>query len=83
MAQVLGVFPPDAKFDRKRREANTKLIQLLTQYLTKYPHERFGQALRNIGIVTDCPYDSRDWHNHFNEVKCMNHRLRTKPKDSQ
>lgn len=40
-------------FDKRRQDANVELIQLLAQYLTDRPSERFGQALRNLGIVSE------------------------------
>lgn len=38
-------------FDQKRLNDNLELIRLLTEYVEKYPSQRFGQALRNIGIL--------------------------------
>lgn len=54
-AQVLGVFQKDPEFDRAREEANAELIQLVAQYLTDYPSQRFGQALNNLGLLYNAP----------------------------
>lgn len=43
----------DSTRDAARVAANLELIQVLAQYLTDHPTERFGQALRNLGIVSD------------------------------
>ena len=71
-AEVLGVFPPNPKFDEKRADANAKLIQILAQYLTDNPDQRFGQALRNLDIIREERLGRRDdrsppdWVNEFN-----------------
>lgn len=66
--EVMGVFSPDVKFDRSRYDANVKLIQILAQYLTDHPSERFGQALRNLEIVQESRLQDGGvcWFNEFN-----------------
>ncbi len=39
------------EYDKARLDANLELIRLLTEYVEKYPSQRLGQALRNIGII--------------------------------
>lgn len=64
--------PANNSYDAERMTANTELIQILTQYLITHPHERFGQALRNLGIVEEVnsvtgPFEiaARNWVNEF------------------
>jgi hypothetical protein len=66
--EFLGVFAPNHEFDRKRAEANVELIQLLAQYLTDHPSERFGQALCNLDIIRQIqtPGYPPLWNNEFN-----------------
>lgn len=52
VAQVLGVFRPDADFDRERSDANSELIQVVAQYLVDNPQQRFGQALKNLDLAS-------------------------------
>lgn len=34
-----------------RQEANRKILNILKEYIEKYPHQRFGQLLCNTHIV--------------------------------
>lgn len=55
LGQIMGVFKSNEEFDRQRSAANMELIGLLAQYLTDYPTQRFGQALKNLDLATeDC-----------------------------
>ena len=59
----------------KRRNANAEILGMLADYITENPDQRFGQILRNTGVVVD--YQEVDvadngttltkWTNHFNE----------------
>jgi hypothetical protein len=56
----------------KRKVANLEIMNRLSEYLTKNPDQRFGQALRNLGVVVDYLVDEPPlwevrWMNHFNE----------------
>lgn len=42
----------------QRKQINLQIIDELRDYICKYPEQRFGQALRNIGIV-DTEFDER------------------------
>lgn len=59
----------DPALDAKRFAANVKLIQIVTEYLLEHPQERFGQALRNLGITVDSTLPDGDiyWCNGFYE----------------
>jgi hypothetical protein len=35
----------------QRKQINLQIVDALRDYINKYPEQRFGQALRNIGIV--------------------------------
>lgn len=35
----------------QRKQINLQIIDALRDYINKHPEQRFGQALRNIGIV--------------------------------
>ena len=57
-----------------RQDANIQILARLTDYLMQNPDQRFGQALRNLGVIIDFqgpanPQGARDtlWMNHFNE----------------
>jgi hypothetical protein len=58
-----------------RKEANLFILAKITRYVNMYPDMRFGQALRNLGVVVDFQKPSVDpgdwnpveWTNHFNE----------------
>jgi hypothetical protein len=54
----------------KRLDANLEIMTRLSEYLTKNPDQRFGQALRNLGVIVDY-YDPQNhemmWMNHFQE----------------
>lgn len=55
VTEVLGVFQPNEAFDRKRSAANLELLNIVAQYLTEHPSQRFGQALKNLELATeDC-----------------------------
>ena len=58
----------------KRKDANLEIMNKLSEYLSKNPDQRFGQALRNTGVVVDFIFQQVDppiyevqWTNHFNE----------------
>lgn len=59
----------------KRIVANAEIMVRLGRYLTQNPDIRFGQALRNLGIVVDFQkppanpgeWNPVEWMNHFNE----------------
>lgn len=67
--KLLGIFVPDAAFDKARSAANVELLQILAQYLTDNPGQRFGQALRNLDIVCESLLPDGDiyWCNGFYE----------------
>lgn len=53
-----------------RKEANMAILKQLKHYLTMNPDQRFGQALRNTGVIVDFMVDGEytpRWSNHFNE----------------
>jgi hypothetical protein len=56
-----------------RKSDNLEILNQLSEYLSKNPDIRFGQALRNIGIVYDHqkPDGTVEWANHFNEEPDM------------
>lgn len=35
----------------QRKQVNLQIIEALRDYICKHPEQRFGQAIRNIGIV--------------------------------
>lgn len=35
----------------QRKQINLKIIDELREYICRHPEQRFGQALRNVGIV--------------------------------
>jgi hypothetical protein len=39
--------------NQTRRDANRELVRLLAEWVEKYPDMRFGQILRNMGIVEE------------------------------
>jgi hypothetical protein len=53
-----------------RQKDNLEILNRLREYVATSPDERFGQILRNIGIINDYR-DEEDglhkWANHFNE----------------
>ena len=34
-----------------RRESNNEILKILTEYVEKYPEQRFGQILYNFGFL--------------------------------
>ena len=56
-----------------RKEANLAILAKLTEYVMLNDYQRFGQILRNIGIVIDEMDINKDgegrmvWNNHFYE----------------
>lgn len=55
---------------RNRRTLNLEIINKLTEYLIYNPDMRFGQALRNLGIIQDKINNEthhNEWVNGFNE----------------
>ena len=53
-----------------RKEANMEIVRLLVNYINDNPDQRFGQILRNVGVVVDYWNEQemkKDWMNHFNE----------------
>jgi len=44
---------PDNELDAKRLNDNLEIVQLLTEYIENHPSQRFGQVLRNTGIIQD------------------------------
>lgn len=69
LEEVNKVFSGNPKFDRERADATFELLNLLGQYLINHPTERFGQALRNLGITVDTENPDGDiyWCNGFYE----------------
>lgn len=63
-----------------RKEANLQILARITKYINQYPDMRFGQALRNLGVIVDVsdPIGGEPkWMNHFMEeptsmIKRMN-----------
>lgn len=57
-------------FAYNRFKSNMEILEKLKEYLEEHPTQRFGQALRNLGIVVDRKDNATDfpvWENHFNE----------------
>jgi hypothetical protein len=53
-----------------RKEANMEIIRLLVNCINMAPDQRFGQLLRNTGVIIDrmeSGDNSPKWMNHFNE----------------
>lgn len=53
-----------------RQEANIKIATLLLERANAYPTERWGQLLRNVGVIVQGPNDATGkptWVNSFNE----------------
>ena len=54
-----------------RYELNLQIVAKLFNYLIENKDERFGQALRNVGVIVDFqdPPGAGEpkWFNHFNE----------------
>lgn len=53
-----------------RKASNLEIMDRLSEYFSKYPDMRFGQALLNLGIVEifECPNtDKLYWKNAFYE----------------
>jgi hypothetical protein len=44
---------PQNSLDAKRLDDNLEIIQLLTEYIEANPSQRFGQVLRNTGVIQD------------------------------
>jgi hypothetical protein len=70
-----------------RKSDNLEIMNRLSEYLTNNPDQRFGQALRNLGIINDFQdppgVGEPKWANHFNEepsgmLKRMDERKKTK-----
>ena len=40
-----------------RDRTNAELLELLTEYITKYPDQRFGQMLVNLNLTGDVFYE--------------------------
>lgn len=52
-----------------RLHANLMIVQILKQYLEKYPDTRFGQALENLGLVkynVDMDTGKSSWNSEYN-----------------
>lgn len=41
----------------QRKQVNLQIVEALRDYVNKHPEQRFGQILRNIGIVATVPVD--------------------------
>lgn len=53
-----------------RKEANMEIIRLLVNYINMCPDQRFGQVLRNAGVIIDWRDEELHiikWNNHFFE----------------
>jgi hypothetical protein len=55
-----------------RKEANLQILAKLTQYAMLNDDQRFGQILRNVGVIIDFQEPGSNdftprWTNHFNE----------------
>jgi hypothetical protein len=55
-----------------RKDANIQILAKLTTYVMLNDDQRFGQILRNIGVIVDFMGMDRldghvQWSNHFNE----------------
>lgn len=53
-----------------RKEANEEIIKLLAEQMNLHPDTRFGQLLRNSGIIVDFQskeFEGTQWSNHFYE----------------
>ena len=53
-----------------RKETNLEILRQLAHYVKMNPDQRFGQILRNTGVINDTwnpQTQSVDWNNHFNE----------------
>jgi hypothetical protein len=44
---------PKNERDARRQEDNLEIIRLLTEYVEANPSQRFGQVLRNTGVIKD------------------------------
>lgn len=44
---------PANPFDAARQQANLEIIKMIQKYAEEHPTQRFGQILRNIGILQD------------------------------
>jgi hypothetical protein len=42
-------------FDQDRRDANRELVRSLSEWVEAHPDMRFGQILRNAGVVKELP----------------------------
>lgn len=54
----------ETDLDKKRQITNIMILQVLTDYAAKNPSQRFGQILRNTGLVQDVLVQERgmeDW----------------------
>lgn len=58
------------EYTKKREEYNTKIINLLTKYFSKYPHIRFGQAI--IGLELSEYFYEEPWITHERLEKNIN-----------
>lgn len=69
LSHIEDVFAYDAEFDKARIEANLELLNFLGDYIMNHPTERFGQVLRNLGIVVESNLQEGGhiWLNGFNE----------------
>ena len=57
-------------FDQDRQIANKLIVELILQEIKMYPSLRFGQILRNLGVIVDYIPEGENspvWSNHFNE----------------
>ena len=68
VGDLWGIFRPNKKFDLQRIKDNAKLLNHLGKYMLRHPTERFGQALRNVGLVRDFTDEQgvTQWTNEFN-----------------
>jgi hypothetical protein len=72
-----------------RKEANLQILAKITEHVMLNPDIRFGQTLRNLGVIVDFmgigPLEgSVQWSNHFNEEPTsMLKRMEEKEKQSK
>jgi len=57
-----------------RIRANIRILHKLAKYILSHPDQRFGQILRNTGLIVDFQKPAKpgefspvEWMNHFNE----------------
>lgn len=53
LQHIEDAFARDKAFDKTRTEANLELLNLLGDYIMNHPTQRFGQILRNLGVIRE------------------------------